>query len=153
MTKHLQLASTALSAGSTIASGRQSLAHGNFVARQHEAQGRAELASASRKAADIEKQTRYVTSRAKAVAAASGGGPVPALVSELHGEGHQRALTALWEGKDANAGAKTHAEAARISGRSSMWKHVGDATGTIIENAPSLYEKYGLNWFGDADTS
>ena len=110
-----------------------------------------ENASAQRKAAEETRQKELVLSRARTVAAASGGGQDIALMGSIEEEGTMRSLTALWEGSEAAAGRNAQAAATRFEG--SQAKRAGAVKGiaslaqgasTIADNWPqkSMYEKY-----------
>lgn len=139
----------ALAAGGTILStvgaiqqGKAANAAAQYNAAQLEAAGKAESASAQRKAEEQTRQKELVLSRARAVAAASGGGQDVALMGSIEEEGTLRSLTALWEGDEAAKGRKAQADVARFEG--SQAKRAGAIKGLSIlgEGAGSLYDKY-----------
>lgn len=144
-------AGTAVSALGAVQAGKAQNAASKYQAAQLEAAGKAENAAAQRKAEEERRQARLMQSRARAVGAASGGGVDIDLFGDIEEEGEFRALSALWEGKEAAKGRRAQAAASRFEGQSartagfvrggSKLLHGGS---TIIERASrSMYEKYG----------
>ena len=142
-------ASGVLAAGGTILSTAGAIQQGNaanaaakYNAAQLEAAGKAENAAAQRKAAEESRQKELVLSRARTVAAASGGGQDVALMGQIEEEGTLRSLTALWEGDEAAKGRNAKAAATRFEG--SQAKRAGAIKGLSIlaEGGASLYDKY-----------
>ncbi len=139
----------ALAAGGTILSTVGAIQQGNaanaaaqYNAAQLEAAGKAENAAAQRKAEEQTRQKEFALSRARTVAAASGGGQDIALMGAIEEEGTMRSLTALWEGEEAAKGRNAQAAVARFEG--SQAKRAGAIKGLSIlgEDVGSLYDKY-----------
>lgn len=139
----LALGGSAVSAAGSIQAGKAQAATAEFQAKQLEAQGRAERAAASLEASEEDRQKRLVMSRARAVAATSGGGQDINLLGEIEEEGTLRALNATWEGEEAAKGRKAQAAASRFEG--GQYKRAGflNATKTLLGGGASFYEKYG----------
>lgn len=137
-------AGAAVSGLGAIQAGKQQAAAAEFQARQLEASGKAEMAVAQREAQEQRRQKELVLSRARAVAAASGGGQDIPLLGAIEEEGELRALTALWEGDEAAKGRKAQAAASRFEGRQA--KKAGYVRGgtTILSSIGQTFqEKFG----------
>lgn len=143
LTSNLDLIGTAAQVGGTILSGRRADAAGRYNQKVLNRQAMAERASASRAAAEEHRNKRLLQSRARAVAAASGGGAVPELIADIEREGAYRALTALYEGQTRASGLEMQGDIARMEGRQRRSMSNWSAFGTILNAAPSLYDKYG----------
>jgi hypothetical protein len=145
---------TAAQIGGTILSGIgaiQSLRGGNaqasaINASAVQAAGQ-ERARAQRVAAEQRRQATLVSSRARAVAGASGGGvtdpTVTNITAELAGEGEYRALSALYEGNDRANGiidqGRADAYSAKSEGRSGFMKGMT----SVLSSGSSLFDKFG----------
>lgn len=134
---------SAVSALGAIQAGKSQAAAAEYQARQLEAQGKAERAAASLEAERESKQKKLVLSRARAVAAASGGGQDIELLGDIEEEGTYRTLLALWGGEERAKGRKAQAAAARFGGQA--YKRAGflDGARTILGGGASFLERYG----------
>ena len=119
-----------------------------------------ERAAAQRAAAEQRRQGRHVSSRAQAVAAASGAGALdPTIVNilgDLDTETEYRALTAMYEGEEKARGMETEAGIRRAGGAADVYageaaKRYGGsraraaymgATGTLLSGGATLYDRY-----------
>ena len=132
-----------VSAAGSIASGNAQKATADFQARQLDAQATAERASASLEAEQEAKQKRLVASRARAVAAASGGGQDIGLLGEIEEEGTYRQMLATWGGEERAKGRQAQAAAARMEGKA--FRRAGFLAGakTLLAGGASFMERYG----------
>lgn len=134
---------SAISAAGSIAAGKSQAAAAEFQARQLEEQAKAERASASLEAENEAKQKKLVLSRARAVAAASGGGQDINLLGDIEEEGTYRQMLAVWGGEERAKGRRAQAAASRYEGR--QYKRAGFLEGakTILGGGVSFLERYG----------
>lgn len=113
-----------------------------------------ERASAQRLAIEQRRQAELLSSRALAVAAASGAGvddpTVLNIMANIAGEGEYRALTALYEGEEEARGLELNADARRREAKNTKKAAKFSALGTIIGagsdaygGATSMKAKYG----------
>ena len=138
----------------SLSGGKQTAAGINAAAVQAAGQERAKSQHA---AAEQRRQAALVTSRARAVAGASGGGVTdPTMVditSELAGEGERRALTAMYEGEDRARGiisqGQSDAYSAKQAGREGFMKGMGN----VLSGATSLFTKYSTPSSSDSANS
>lgn len=149
----LAVAGSLLGAGGTIlASNAQAKEYG-IEASQLDAQAGNEQASAQRRAIEERRQARLASSRAQALAAASGGGADdPSVVNAMAGleeEGSYRALTALYGGDTAAQQLHDEAAARRRGAKSVRTAGAIKAAGSLLSTAPtilshgsSLFQKY-----------
>lgn len=105
---------------STVAGGLAQKSAADFEAKQLEARGKSEMASASAQAAEERRRKELILSRARAAGAASGGGRDFGLEGAIAEEGTYRELLATFEGQEAMAGFESQASAARFGGRQAM---------------------------------
>ena len=142
----LAVAGSLLGAGGTIIGANQEAKELRLQADQLDAQAGAERASAQRRAIEERRQARLASSRATALAAASGGGvddpSVINTLADIEGEGTYRALTALYEGNDAAAGLEADASARRRGAKSVKRAGLIKAGSTILSSGASLYSRY-----------
>ena len=121
-----------------------------------------ERAAAQRAAMEERRQGRLVSSRARAVAGASGAGAFdPTMIdilSDIDTEAEFRALTALYEGGERARSAEDEARLIRAGGaitgktgkqmaNSQRTSALLGAGGTLMEGGASLYEKYSRGLF------
>lgn len=132
-----------VSAAGQIAAGKNQSAIANYQAQQLEQQAKAERAAASLEAENEAKQKRLVQSRARAVAAASGGGQDIGLLGDIEEEGTYRQMLAIWGGEERAKGRQAQAAAARFEGKA--YKRAGFLEGakTILGGGSSFMERYG----------
>lgn len=140
----------ALMAGGTILGtvgamqqGKAAQAAADHTALQLEAQGKTERAVAQREGLEQRKQANLISSRARAVGAASGGGLDLEAMGDIEEEGEYRTLTAIWEGEERAKGRQAQASAARVSGQNARKAGNIRAFGTTLSGGASLLDKYG----------
>lgn len=142
----LQTVGTVLSMGGSLVAGSAAAANADFQAQQLEQKADLELATATRKAAEEDRQKELVISRARAVGAKSGGGVDYTLLGDLEEEGTYRTLVANWEGEEAARGLRAQAAATRTGGKAKRLGHTITAFDTLvgdIGSSESLLSKYG----------
>lgn len=104
-------------------------------------------AMAQRQAINENRNTAYVTSRAQALAAASGGGAsdpgVTSIIGNIQGEGEYRALTALANGDVQASGLEAQARAVRNMGSAQRTAANMSSVSTVLNGASSFWNKYG----------
>lgn len=141
---------TLLSTGGSIVSGIGAIQAGKaraeaaeYTAKQQDAQAKAELAQSSLEAAQEGRKKRLILSRARAVAAASGGGQDLDLLSDIEEEGTQRTLMTLWEGEDRAKARRAGAAVSRFEGRQARRAGFYDGARTLLAGGASFWDKYG----------
>lgn len=138
---------TAVTAYSAIRQGTAANAVARSEAAQMEDQANAERAASQRAYLEEKRQARYVSSRAQAVAAASGAGvsdpTVANIISGIEGEGEYRALSRLYQGDVTAQGLQYGAQVRRKEGRAAKTAGYLSAASTVLSGASSLYGKYG----------
>lgn len=139
----LSIGGTVLSTAGAIQQGKSADAVAQYEARQLEAQGKAENASAQREAQAARREKELVQSRARAVAAASGGGQDLNLLGEIEEEGELRAMTALWQGEERAKGRSAQAAGRRAEGKAAKRGSIFKAGKTLMSGGASFLEKYG----------
>lgn len=142
----LQVGGTVLSATQQIGSGIAARRAGEYEAQQADVAAGQQIAASHRTAADVERRSKLLQSRALAVAAASGGGTggtVLDIISGIAGEGAYRSELALYEGQDAARSLRARGDAARYQGRASQRAGYLGAFGTLLKGGTTLFEKYG----------
>lgn len=135
---------------------RAAAASKEFEALQHEQNATTDIGAGQLRAADEQRKSRIVQSRALALAAASGGGAsdptVVNLISNLEAQGAYNAAVEMYQGEDRARHERMSANAARFEAASlrtagSAYESAANtqAIGTIFEGAyrGSLYGKYG----------
>ena len=116
-------------------------------AAQLDVQAGQERATSQRQAIEERRAGRLASSRALAIAAASGGGSddpsVVNAIANIAGEGEYRALTALYDGNiqadDTMREAKSRRKEAKNVKRASLFK----AAGSILGAGATLADRYG----------
>lgn len=140
-------AATALQAGSSIAAGNAARREGNFKAAQLDQAAGQERATAQRQAIEETRKADLATSRAEAVAGASGTGGkgITDIIGGIQGQGEYNALTALFNGEEQARGMELQGATARMQGRAARKAGVMTAVTTIASNAASygMQAKYG----------
>lgn len=142
----LAVAGSALSAGGTILGAKSEAKQLRSEADQLEIQAGTERASSQRRAMEERRQARLVSSRALAVAAASGGASDPTVVNmmaDIEGEGEYRALSALYEGNEEAIGLENQARARRKEAKNVKKASYLKAGSTILQAGSSLASRYG----------
>lgn len=143
------LGSTILSGGTAVLGGIQQKKVADAQAKQLRVQGKAEAARAGAEAAEERRQARYVSSRARAVAAASGAGAtdptVVNTIANLETEGEYRALMAMYNGEVRQNAAFGEASARRSEGSAARAAGFLRGASTILSSpgATDWLEKYG----------
>lgn len=143
----LQIAGSLISAGGTILGANSQAKQLRGEAAQLEVQAGQERASSQRQAIEERRQGRIASSRALAIAAASGGGAddpsVINAIANIEGEGEYRALTALYEGNSSGDDLVRQAAARRTEAKNVKRAALFKAAGTIIGAGSSLADRYG----------
>lgn len=147
MAQALMIAGTAIGAVSTIL-GAKSQAKGlKSEAAQLDYNAGQERAASQRGAIEEKRQGRLASSRALALAAASGGGAddpnVVNTIAGIEGESEYRALTSLWEGDQSARNMEREAAARRKQAKSVKLQGYLSAAGSILGAGASLYDRYG----------
>lgn len=127
------------SAGGAIYSGAQQSAAADAEAKRMKAEGDDQFATGQRRAMGARRQKDLVASRAKAVAAASGGGAdggsVDAIMEGIEQQGEYNAMVEFFEGSSARNKAYAGAASRKQSGRNAM-------TAGFIRGGTSFYDTY-----------
>lgn len=139
----LALGGTAISTVGQLQAGAAEQQAANFQAAQLTQQAQAERASSQAEAQEERRQKELRISRARAVAAASGGGQDFDLLGDLEEDGELRALTALWEGEERARGRKLQAASARQTGRNRKRASIFKTGSTLLQGGASFLDNYG----------
>lgn len=139
----LAMGGTILSTAGVIKQGNAAKATANYNAAQLDAAAKTEQASAQRAANEETRQKELVLSRARSVAAASGGGQDTALLGDIEEDGTLRSLTAMWEGEEAAKGRKAQAAVSRFEGKQAKLASLWKAGSTLLSGGASFAEQYG----------
>lgn len=127
--------------------GKQQYEKKEFEAEQLEDIGKADIAASHVAAQEKRRRARFASSRALALAAASGGGALdPNVVNIIAGieeEGEFAAQTELYAGEEAARRKKMGAGAARYEGYSELMASRLRAKSTLLSGFGSLLSKYG----------
>ncbi len=141
------IAGTALKAGGTLLGAKDEAKQLKSQARQYETQAGLERASSQREAIDERRQAELVSSRALAVAGASGGGvsdpTVINTIADIQAEGEYRALTALYNGETQAQSYEAQAAARRKEAKRAKRAGAISAAATILEGGSSIASRYG----------
>lgn len=144
---YIAAATTVVGAAYQVKQGQDQKFAADSQALQMDAQAKAEQASGQRAYLDQQRQTRFVSSRAQALAAASGAGvsdpTISNLISNISGEGEYRALSSLYQGNVTAQGLQYGADATRREGSAAQTAGYLKGASTILSGATSMYEKYG----------
>lgn len=129
-----------------------------FQQAQYNQRAGQELASSQRQAIEERRKADLAISRARAIAAGSGGSAtdptVMKIYNDLASEGEYNALSALYEGDEAATGLRMQGAAARYEGesayqagqyKSSAYRRAGylQGVGTALSGVSDFYTKYG----------
>lgn len=132
----------AVGAGLEFASGLQFADAASFQASQLRQGANAALATSQRQAVDQDRQTQLITSRALAVAAASGGGAsdpgVVSIIARDAQEGAYRRQVALYQGEDRARALNLAADVKGYEGRSAAVNSGISAAGQIFSAGTTL---------------
>lgn len=150
----VSVGTTALQVHGQIQAGKAQAHQAELLARQREKDALAAQVEAQQVASQERKKTRYLRSRALAVAGASGAGvsdlTINNILTGIDTEGEMNALNALWSGDQTAEAYRSGAEMARAEGRAA--KRAGYLGGAVTalqggldfaENNPSFFKKYG----------
>lgn len=137
------VAGTALDAGGTILSGRAESKQLKSQARQLEAMAGNTRGTAQRSAREERRQAKLASSRALAVAAASGGGAtdptVVNIMADLEAEGEYRALAQMYEGEEMARSQQAEALARRKEAKNVKRASYMKAGSTILSSAAKAF--------------
>lgn len=143
---YVQATSTALSAYSQYAQGKDRDRQSQQIASQYQEQAKRQQAVAQLEAQQERKKARLVKSRALAVAAASGAGAsdptVSDILTDIDTEGEMNALTTLANGDYLAQGLNLQANATRREGRAAKRMGKLGAATTAFSGAASWWDKY-----------
>lgn len=140
----IQIAGTVLGVMGAMKQGKADKGAAEFQAAQYEQQAGQARASGQRSAEEERRKARLVNSTLRARAGGGGSDPTIArLAQDIAGEGEYRALTAMYEGEERARGMETSAMAARKGGANAQQAGYFRGFATVLDRAPSLYEKYG----------
>lgn len=132
-----------LSAGGTIIGAKGEAKELRKQADQLEVKAGQERAASQRRAIEQKRQADLLSSRAIAVAAASGASvddpTVLNILADIEGEGEYRALTALYEGEDEARGLEFEARARRREAKNTKKAARFKAAGSIIGAGSSIF--------------
>jgi len=174
MAQSLAIAATAVSTVGTLVGGEAQAAQAryegkaqqtvaNFQAAQLRQQAGQNRATSQLQAIEEQRKARLAMSRAKAIAAASGGGTggsVQNILSRLRAEGDWNAAAAIYEGEEAARGMEAQAAASQAEGQyaNAAGRYAAknirrasylSAVGNALQGSASFYEKY---WPEEATT-
>ena len=142
----LTIASTALSAVGTLASGAQAKATAEFEARQRESQAQEARAVSQRAALEKRREQRLLQSKQLAAAAAVGGATDPSVIdifARTEERGELAFQTELYRGETQARGLETAADVRRFEGRQAQLASYIQAGSGILSGGTSLYENFG----------
>lgn len=143
---YLTAASAVIGVGTTLMAGKQQNDMAAFEAGQMIESAKAERAVSQREAEQERKRSKYLQSRAKSLAAASGASAndptIENIIGGLDAEGEYRALSALYNGEQQAEGMEMGAKVRRIEGRNARRAANYRAAQTIMGAGSSLYETY-----------
>lgn len=136
----------AISAVGQYREGKRAKQEGRREARQLRVNAKQEQAYAQLRAGEQRRQAGTVESRAKAVAAATGGGgdtSTQKIIDDIASEGEYRAMIELYEGDEAARGLLMQAAGAKRRGDAAYKAGRLNAVGSLFGAGGSMYEKYG----------
>lgn len=148
----LQVAGTIAQSNAQRSAGEAAQTEANYKAQQADVNAGQERAASQRKAMEQTRQAALVSSRARAVGAASGAGTDTNIESNIAGEGEYRSLAALYEGEDKARGLVGQASLSRFEGDQAAKAANSKATSTLFSGFTSaasgssgstLWNKYG----------
>ena len=142
----LAIASTAVGAIGTLASGAAERQAAEFEARQREQQAQEARAVSQRQALEKRREQRLLQSRQLAAAAAVGGADDPSVIdifAETEERGQLAFETELYRGETQARGLETAAQVRRFEGRQAQLGSFIQAGSDILSGGASLYENFG----------
>ena len=146
MAQALMVAGSVAGAAGTILGAKSEAKGLKREADQLDVNAGQERAVSQRQAMDERRQGRLASSRALAVAAASGGGvDDPTIVNamaNLEGESEYRALTAMYEGNVRGDDLERQAKDRRREAKSVKTQSYFKAAGSILGAGSTLYDRY-----------
>lgn len=147
------------SADAAEATGQRQATAAQYQAAQLDQNAGQAIAASQLQSAEQQRQARLMTSRALAVAAASGGGAsdptITHIISNIAGEGAYRGAVALYQGEDRARLLRMEAEGKRYeagmaidsaNARADSYRTAANAS--LLSGAGSLFDKYGRGGFG-----
>lgn len=144
---YLAAATAVSSAVQQRSAGKEAEYNAKNLASQQEAAGKAAQAESQREAIEEHRKVEYATSRATALAAASGGKvsdpTIQNIIGDLRDEGEYRALSALYSGDTDAELANAQASATRREGKSRRRAANLSSATTILGGASDFAGKYG----------
>lgn len=148
MAQMLMIAGTVVSTLGQIQAGNAARKSANFQAAQMNQQAGQERATGQRAAIEQRRTARLASSRATALAAASGGGATDPtilnILGDIHTEGEYNALSALFGGEERARGLEMGAAAKVVEGKSAKQASIISAGSTLSTGiGESLMMKYG----------
>jgi hypothetical protein len=142
------VAGTILNAGGQFAEGAFARDMARAQATAYGQMGHNAVGAAQGEAAGIRRDTKRLQSRARAVAASSGGASTDAGVQNVIGDigqqGEYNAMAALYEGQEAQHIYNTRAAMAKAQGKADFRTGALRGATTIMAGTKSLYDKYGV---------
>jgi hypothetical protein len=143
---YIAAGATAISAASAYSAGQNQKQQAQIIAQQQEDQGKREMAASILEANQERKKARFVKSRARAVAAASGAGAsdptVEDIMAGIDAEGEYNAMMALSNGSYLNQGRVNQAAASRSAGAAYGRAGTVGAFTTALNGTTSWFDKY-----------
>lgn len=143
---YLAAAGSIVSAIGQAKAGKEAKREAYNEAAQLDDQANLVKADAQRQAIEERRQAARASSRALAVAAASGAGAldptVQTITSRIEGEGEYRALSRLFNGDSEAANLKDQAAATRRTGKAQQRAGRYAATSTVLSSGSDLASKY-----------
>lgn len=137
---------TLLQVGGQFDKGRAADEQARIEAAQLRRQATNQRGISQREASEARRRGELATSRARAVAGASGAGAddptVTNVIGDIEGRGEYNALTALYNGDFTARGMDATARAARRTGRAARGASRMQAGATILSNAESLLDVF-----------
>ena len=144
---YLAIAGAGLSAYSIVQEGRTAKDAADLQGDLLERRGNEEAAAGQRAAEEERRQGRLATSRATAVAAASGAKAddptVLDVTGKLESQSEYNALSRLYAGQGERQNLNLQAKATRSMGKQARNQSILKATGTLLQSGSSLYDRYG----------
>lgn len=143
-------AGAALAAGGTILgtmgavqAGKSASVMANYQADLADRRANEERATSIKEAQNRKHQGDLLTSRARAVGAASGGGLDLDLMGDLEEETEMRALNAIWEGESRATDYENQAREKRWEGKQRKRAGYMKGVSTLLSGGASLMDNYG----------
>lgn len=147
--------SQVLAIGGKLVEGVGSIVSGNSQAKQLKSEAKQlernaglERATSQRQSIEERRQAELASSRALALAAASGGSAddptVVNTIADIEGEGEYRALTALYNGDQSARGMEDEAAARRKEARNIKRASIFKAVGSVLSAGSSLMDRYDI---------